>query len=184
MRWTALLLSLLMPGLGHTAIGRPARGMAVSLLFTVGVVLTVARASVVESPFLDNGFTVLLAATIMIYLVCQLFLLRVLVRAVISDARPVKEDHLRAGLALVARGNSQAGEKELRRVLAIDPSDVEAHLNLAALFAQRGDARKARQHLKWCRRFDIDGKWDWEVGRELAALNGSEQVPAPPETKE
>ena len=133
---------------------------------------------------LDDLFTVLMACTLVIYMLCQLTLLHVLVRASISAARPVKEDHLRAGMALAARGEARAAEKELRRVLAIDPSDVEAHLNMATLLARGGDVRRARRHLKWCRRFDIDGKWDWEVDEQLESLANSGNGRAVPDREE
>lgn len=170
MRWSAMLLSLILPGMGHTSIGRPLRGVAVTVLFTVGLTSTVARGAAVARPLLDTTFTALLLGTVLVYLLCQLLLLRVLIRASVSAARPAKEDHLRAGLAAAVRGDAERAEREFRRVLAIDPTDVEAHLNLGTVLAQSGNVRRARRFLKRCRRFDIDGKWDWEVEQELAAL--------------
>ena len=170
MRWSAMVLSLVLPGMGHTAIGRPARGIAVTLLFTVGVVLAVARAAMVEAPWLDSAFVALLVGALLVYFVCQLAMARLLIRAAVAAARPAKEDHFRAGMAAAAQGDTALAERELRRVLSIDPSDVEAHLNLGTLFAGQGDVVRARRHLKRCRRFDIDGKWDWEVQQELVGL--------------
>jgi len=171
MRWTAMILSLILPGMGHTALGRPARGIFLTAAFTLGVVALVARAAVLSHPMGDAAFGGILVGTALVYVLCQLAMLHVLIRAAVSAARPAKEDHFRAGLAAAARGETIRAETELRRVLAIDPSDVEAHLNLGALFARQGQRREAKRHLKYCRRFDIEGKWDWEVEQELTALS-------------
>ncbi len=167
MRWRAMLLSLLLPGLGHTAIGRPVRGLALSLLFTALVVASATRAAFVDVALLDLTFSLLAIAAMIVYLLAQLSMLLVLLRSTISSARPRKEDHFRAGLAAASRGEAPLAECNLRRVLSIDPSDVEAHLHLGTLLTDQGRYRHARRHLKWCRRFDVEAKWDWEMGQEL-----------------
>ena len=170
MRWRAMLLSLLLPGMGHTAIGRGGRGMAVTALFTLSVVAAVYRGATVKHASLDPTYMALVVLVALVYLFSQLAMLRVLIRAAVSAARPAKEDHLRAGMVAATRGDDTLAERELRRVLAIDPTDIEAHLNLGALYGRSGELRRARRHLRHCSHFDLEGKWTWEVERELSAL--------------
>jgi tetratricopeptide (TPR) repeat protein len=106
----------------------------------------------------------------MIHLLCQWSLIRALLPAAIAGVRPAKEDRFRAGLAAAARGDDARAEAEFRRVLLIDPADVEAHLNLGALLARHGRPVEARKLLRRCRRLDLEGKWAWEARQELRAL--------------
>lgn len=176
MRWTVVPLSLVFPGVGHTALGMPVRGFAYTALFAVGALTTIGFGFTAEEPFMDLGFVLSLWASGLVYVLCQFALLCVLIRAARSANMPEKDERLRAGMAAAARGADSEAETELRRVLAMDPTDVEAHLNLGALYARLGRRSRARRHLKSCRRFDILGKWDWEVDWELEALRGPLQM--------
>jgi hypothetical protein len=55
-------------------------------------------------------------------------------------------------------------------LLRADAGDVEATLQLAAIARRRGDAAAARRHLRRARYLDDDGRWDFQIGRELEAL--------------
>ena len=173
MRWPAILVSLVLPGLGHTALGMPFRGLAFSLLFVACGLALVCLGSGLDDPMADARFGTALWSTCAVYAACQLSLWLIVIRAARSANLPAKDDALRAAMAAAARGAEDDAEREFRRVLALDPTDVEAHLNLGSLYARRGRLGKARRHLRCCRRFDINGKWDWEVERELEALRGA-----------
>jgi len=170
MRWSAILLSLIMPGLGHTALGRPVAGSAISAAFWAGALVSVWRGVTRDQPVLDEVFAVAAVGVVLVYVVCQVTLLFAVARAALSRDAPAREMHFRLGLAAATRDESETAERELRRVLALDPTDVEAHLNLGALYARQDRAPLARRHLKRCRRFDAEGKWDWEVDRQLRLL--------------
>ena len=170
MRWLAILASLVLPGLGHTMLGLPFRGLAFSLVFVACALSLVCFGFGLDDPMSDARFGTALWGTCAVYAACQLSLWQILIRAARSANLPAKDDALRAGMAAAARDADTEAEREFRRVLALDPTDVEAHLNLGALHARNGRVRKARRHLLRGRRFDLRGKWDWEVERELAVL--------------
>ena len=166
MRWSTFILSLVCPGMGHTAVGRPIAGLLFSVLFCLGALLSLAFGIAFETPADSEVFVVGLAATLALYALCQVSMFAMLLRGGGGASSPAKENYLRAGMLAAARGDDSAAEEQFRAALAIDGTDVEVNLNLAAVYARQGKTRRARRCLARRRRWDLDGKWDWEASRE------------------
>ncbi|MBE3068849.1 MAG: tetratricopeptide repeat protein, partial [Planctomycetes bacterium] len=94
-------------------------------------------------------------------------------------ASPARDDLFRAALEATLQGRLDDAEASCRRLLRLDPDDVEATLHLASLERLRGHAPAARRYLARTRYLDDDGRWDFQVGRELAALDQADAPPAP-----
>ena len=175
MRWSAVILSLVCPGMGHTAIGRPVAGLLFSVVFCLGVLLTLGIGIGLDAPSLNAVFVISLAGTLAFYALCQVSLVAMLLRSRINASSPAKESYLRAGMLAAARGDDAHAEEQFLAALALDCTDVETHLNVAAVYARQGKVRRARRHLGRCRRYDVDGKWAWEVSRELERVENRAQ---------
>jgi tetratricopeptide (TPR) repeat protein len=83
---------------------------------------------------------------------------------------PRRDAVFKEALAACLRGQWDESEAVCRRLLRADPDDVEATLQLASVARCRGRAGAARRYLLRARYLDDDGRWDFEIGRELAAL--------------
>lgn len=183
MRWSAMLVSLVFPGMGHTAVGRSTQGLIASVAFFVCLLVAVGRGVGAEEPILDRAFVGSLIATVVVYAICQLHLFLIGLRAALAARSGERDQWLRSAMAAVARGDDLRAEVELRRCLAIAPSDLEAHMNLGALYARRNMAGKAKRHLRRLRRLDVAGKWEWEAGQTLASLRGQEDSETAPSSE-
>lgn len=184
MRWSALIYAILFPGLGHTALGRPGKGMALSALFFLGGLVSVALGATLEAPWESEALFAALLATVGVYAYSLADIAINLARAAIGKNSVERENRFRQGVVAATSGDMDAAAEALKGTLAIDSTDVEAHLHLGSLYAGQGRRRKARAHLRRCRKFDVEGKWDWEVDCELERLRGPANAKAPAEDSE
>jgi hypothetical protein len=67
------------------------------------------------------------------------------------------------------QGKLDESESISKALLSEDPDDVEAALQLGYIARRRGDLAAARLWLVRARYLDDEGKWDFEIDRELAA---------------
>ena len=172
MQWQALVFAILFPGLGHTALGRPGKGMALSALFFLGGLVSVALGATLEAPWESDALFGALLFAVGVYAYSLADIALHLTRAAIGRNSAERENRFRQGVIAAATGDTDAAAEALRAALAIDSTDVEAHLHLGTLYARQGRRRKARAQLRRCRKFDVEGKWDWEVDCELERLRG------------
>ena len=103
------------------------------------------------------------------YLVAQVslgFRLRAIRRAGRIDG----DGLFRSALVAYLQDRMDESESICRELLASDPDDVEAFLQLAMIARHRGDAATARRHLVRARYLDDAGRWDSQIERELSAL--------------
>ena len=165
-----MLLSALLPGLGHTAAGLPLRGLAACVLFAACWLGAAYRLAFAPLPVLDTPFLALAAAAAAVYLITFADLAFWFWRLRRGARSPLKERRLRAGMAAWAALDAATAREELRQALKLDPTDVEAHLYLASIQARTGQTRQARRSLRLCKRYDLRAKWAWEISREAARL--------------
>jgi hypothetical protein len=165
--WAA---NLLVPGAGLVMLGRIWSGAAIGVLWGVALAATMLTGLVWREAGRTPVFIYFAASAAVLYCGAQVTMYmrkRALGNHLAGDAR---DTIFKAALAAYLAGRLDDSEKACKDLLAIDPDDVEATLQLATLARRRGDQAAARRHLVRTRYLDDDGRWDFEVGRELAAL--------------
>jgi len=165
--WTA---NLLVPGAGLVLLGRVLAGTAVALLWAAAMAgllvgLMVWPDAMEAGPVASLG---VLAA--LLYATGQ-----ALAFARARTARRLAEDTSRDAaflevLTATLQGRTGEAEAACRALLRQDPDDVEATLHLGVLAARAGWPAAARRYLRRARFLDDAGRWDFQIGRELAAL--------------
>jgi len=165
--WTA---NLLVPGAGLVMLGRIVSGTV------IGVLWGAALAAVLLAGFVwrDAGRTAVLlcfvASAVALYGGGQIVVYlrgQALANHLAGEARDAV---FKAALVAYLAGRLDESEKICKDLLAIDRDDVEATLQLATIARRRGDTRAAHRYLARTRYLDDEGRWDFEVERELSAL--------------
>jgi len=175
--WTA---NLLVPGAGLVMLGRVVAGAVIGLMWGAAV----AAALVAGLVWRDAGHTPALvffaASAAALYCAAQLIVhlrRRHLANHLAGAARDLQ---FRGALVAYIAGRLDESEKACKALLAIDRDDVEATLQLATIARRRGNQQAARRLLARTRYLDDDGRWDFEVERELAALTEAASPAASP----
>ena len=163
------LANLLVPGAGHVWVGFVASGAAVAVVWGLlaggALALEIFRAGAAVSlweRFLGGSAAI-------VYVAAQAslgFRLRAIRRAGRIDG----DGLFRSALVAYLQNRLDESESICRELLASDPDDVEAFLQLAMIARRRGDAATARLHLVRARYLDDAVRWDFEIERELSAL--------------
>jgi len=163
------LANLLLPGTGHVWVGFVASGAAVAVVWGIlaggALVLEIFRAGRPVSPL--EWF--LCSSAAIVYLAAQVWL-GVRLRAIRRAGRIDGDGLFRSALVAYLQDRMDESESICRELLASDPDDVEAFLQLAMIARHRGDAATARRHLVRARYLDDAGRWDSQIERELSAL--------------
>ena len=87
-----------------------------------------------------------------------------------GPAREQRDAHYREGMVAFLRDELDAAEAKFKAALRLDPGDVDSMLQLGTILKARGQRRRARRMFKKCRSRDLEGKWEWEISRELSEL--------------
>ena len=169
--WTA---NLLVPGTGLVLLGRLATGVLFGVVWGL-VLVTLALVTLVWPDAATAERLVPAAvAAVAVYAGSQVVLyLRVRAAGahLESDRR---NDMFKKALIATLQGRLDDAEDACNTLLRAYPDDVEATLHLGTLAAQRGRHEAAVRHLRRARYLDDAGRWDFEIDRELAALNEAE----------
>ncbi len=80
------------------------------------------------------------------------------------------DEHLRRAMVFYLQGDFDEAEIELKAMLKLRPLDIEAHLYLAGVYRARGEVSKARSQYNKVLAIDEEGKWSWQIQRELKTL--------------
>lgn len=168
-RVAALLLALI-PGWGHIYWSREGLGLLFFTAFAPCFFSFVHSYFLYVGPYRDRWIqaSVILLLVVWIGSWIELFL----------RTRPAKvraEEELRAeglerGMVLYVRGDLEGAAHQFRRCLHLDPFDLEAQFRLGLVLARAGSTREARRWLRRARKHDREGKWHWEIDRELDRL--------------
>ncbi|KPJ73380.1 MAG: hypothetical protein AMS14_06565 [Planctomycetes bacterium DG_20] len=168
--WTA---NLLVPGTGLVLLGRLATGVLFGLVWSVAVAALVVAWLVWPDAATADWRVLVVAATAVVYAGSQV-VLYLRWRAIGRHLRSNQRDEVfKEALVATLQGRLDDAEAVCRALLRADPDDVEATLHLAALARDRGRREAALRHLRRARYLDDDGRWDFDIGREFAALNES-----------
>jgi tetratricopeptide (TPR) repeat protein len=165
--WTS---NLLVPGAGEVLLGRLIVGTVRALAWACLASATVYQ--VIFEPTSDSRLVALCLGCLAggVYVSSQVSLaLRFRSRRRWLQNRD-RDEVFKAATATYLQGRFDEAETHLARLLKADPDDVEATLQQAAIARRRGDGEAARSSLCRARYLDDAGRWDFEIGRELAAL--------------
>ncbi len=170
MRRGAIVLSLLLPGVGHGLLGKN----VTSILLLVGFGGSI-DALVISRLWFETmlpgrmlWLTIALAGTIWLYSALTI------IRLGYWRHRPslvaAKEAAFKSALDLYLQDKYNEARVGFLRALKLDPEDAEAHLYLASVETDCGRLKEARKHLSRAKRLDVEGKWAWEVSRKEGLL--------------
>jgi len=171
--WTA---NLLVPGAGEVLLGRPILGSVRALAW--GSLAAAALYQVIYAPDSDSPVVAIVLACLAggTYASSQAALALGYRRRRRWLADPERDAVFKAATAAYLQGRLDEAEVLLGRLLRADPDDVEATLQRAAVARRRGDAAGARSSLCCARFLDDEGRWDFQIGRELEALEPEAQA--------
>jgi tetratricopeptide (TPR) repeat protein len=165
--WAA---NLLVPGAGLVMLGRVVSGVVIGVLWGAMLAAVLLTGLVWRDPGRAHVLLYFLASAAALYAGAQVVLYarkRVLGNHLAGEAR---DTQFKAALVAYLAGRLDESEKTCKALLAIDPDDVEATLQLATIARRCGKAALARRLLARTRYLDDEGRWAFEIERELAAL--------------
>lgn len=184
-----ILLTLLLPGTGHIAIGKALKGLLIFFCFGFAVdgwVYSQAASvlppehTFLSVPALRRG-SIALGALIWAFAAFDMARLALRRRRLLAKA-DVADAHIRDALVAHLRNDPERALRELRAAHRINDQDPDAFFHLGVLYASRGDRKRARKALLRCIRYDQEGKWDTHAQQQLRALEASApraSAPAP-----
>ncbi|MFW6162986.1 MAG: tetratricopeptide repeat protein [Planctomycetota bacterium] len=183
-------VSAVMPGLGHLAAGRVARGLLVFFLFGCAVdgyfysrALRILPAAVAPvAPGTVQTLAIMGGALVWLYAVGDTTALALRRRRLESRADEATA-HVREGLIAYLRDDLTAAAHAFHAALRIDNRDPDALYHLGVVYAAAGHRRKARRAFERCIRFDDQGKWDTEAHDRLHALDTAPSTGPEPESR-
>ncbi len=159
------LLSTGFPGCGHFLVRRPVRAAVLASIFFYcfeGVLLSILIDNrIIADAVLQSGFAV--GVFIWIFAHVDLFQIRRLQRA-------ATEEVFVGGIRAFLQNDLDKSEQLMGQMILANPSDIEARMYLALIYAERGTLGTARRQLRRCRRFDEKGVLEWETQAELERL--------------
>jgi len=168
-RWKALLLALL-PGSGHLYLGRHWRGLLVFAVFALGANGIYLATEFARPAMREQAVHLCAGAMAAAWAYSLLHVARLSGRFAGAGLRERKEYHLKRGLTQYVAGAFEGAEAEFLTVLRLDPADVDARFHLGVTRRAMGKTAQAARTFRRCLADDLDGKWRWEIGRELGRL--------------
>ena len=174
-----ILVSVVIPGLGHVLLDRCVQGVLIFLLYLLtldALVLTAGPYGKDPTSGLSRLGKAPVGAAVLVW-----------AWAIGSSAyigwrrrriaETIGEDkYIREGLTHYLRDELDRAADRFVAALEINESDVDALFHLAMTYKAMRMAKEAVKTLRDCRTLDLAKKWEWEIQRELAALE--EELPA------
>jgi len=175
-------LSAVLPGCGHLAAGRPARGLLIFFLFGFAIdgwfysqaqsILPPEHAG--ADADLVRYAAIALGVFLWAFAVADTAKLALRHKRIIAKAGVV-DSHVRNALTAFLRNDYAAALKPLLAARRINDQDPDTLFHLGVAYAGLGQLRKARHAFHTCIRFDHDGKWDNQTQQQLKALDAAPQ---------
>ena len=170
-------ISAAVPGGGHIAAGRPARGLALLFLFGCAVdgILYAKAQSTLPPEYAAPGtyYAALIGALLLWAFAIGDTTAMTLRRRRIEAQADQSDAHIRQALAAYLGEHYDAATEALRAALRIDREDPDALFYAGVVHAAAGRRRQARRALRACLRHDHDGQWDDEAVAHLRALDAT-----------
>jgi tetratricopeptide (TPR) repeat protein len=164
--WT---VNLLVPGAGLVLLGRVALGAGLAIAWACAAAY-LALSLIWPESMPGGSLWVRATPAGVLYLAWQAILWNALrtARKVLAD--PARDEQFKAAVTAYLQQRYDDAEAACKGLFARDPDDVEATLLLASIARERGSAAEAERYLRRARYLDDDGRWDFEIGRELERL--------------
>ena len=190
----AIVLSMLLPGIGHIVAGKAWKGVLLFFLFgfaldgwiySQAATVLPPEHTALSIPTIRGG-ALALGAVLWAYAVGDTLALALRRRRIAAKA-DAADGHIRNALVAYLRDDHQAALNDLRAAQRINDRDPDAFFHLGVNYAALGQRRKARKAFRQCIRYDHGGKWDAQAHGQLHALDAApaeREPPAPPTTQE
>lgn len=159
------------PGLAQIWSGQAVLGLMIALLFAATLNLAVMTRFVWTEAFEPGWSSFFLTLAIATWLASSLYTIW-WVWLCHPDRHKAEIDRLfRDALECYLQGRWNESRRKLERVLDLNENDVDALMQLGTLYARTHHPALARRAFRQCLDSDRHGKWRWEVGRALEALD-------------
>jgi len=166
-KFFTLVLSALLPGIGHITKGRVAVGIAFFLsVVTLLDCIAYLEFSTPDAPPAWKE-TMLLGLLALVWLGCQAHLLYLLHFRDPARHHEEKELAFREGLRYYLLDELPSAIRQFERVLRIDPFDCDACFHLAVCLSRAGMYGRAIRRFKKCTELDDTRKWSDEIQEEI-----------------
>ncbi|MBM4031567.1 MAG: hypothetical protein FJ291_07235 [Planctomycetes bacterium] len=180
-----IALSLILPGAGHIAAGKAARGILIFFLFGFAVDGWVysQAASVLPPERVAVGLATVRAGSLALGGLLWAFAVfdttaMALRRRRIAAKAEAADALVRNALVAFLRDDFQAALKDLHAAQRINDQDPDVFFHLGVIYQRLGQPRKARKALHQCIRYDQEGKWDTQAQDQLQGLSAAAPAPA------
>ncbi len=168
-RVVALLLALI-PGWGHIYWSREVLGLSIFTVFAPCFFSLVYSYFLYVGPYRDHWVQASMTLLFLVYVGSWVELFLRTRPARVRAEEEMRADGLTGGLLLYVQGDLDGAARQFLRCLHLDPFDLEAQFRLGMVLARAGATREARRRLRRARKYDREGKWVWEIERELRRL--------------
>jgi tetratricopeptide (TPR) repeat protein len=164
--WTA---NMVVPGAGIALAGRMAAGAALAIAW--GAAVAGLLLGVIWPDAVGVAATIAFAVAVVgLHVAGQILLFLTLCAAARRVADDGRNERFKAALTAYLRGEYDESASISEGLLRDDPDDVEAAYQMGAIARRRGDAATAQKWFLRAQYLDDEGKWDFQIGRELEAL--------------
>ncbi len=171
-RKLALLLSVLLPGLGHVVLGRCLFGVLLAFFYALCLELLLVKTFVwpfeLASSYIwgCGGLAAAIWAGALGWVI-------VLTRVEVSAPEERREELLKEGMKLLLEEELASAEEKLRELVHLEPEDVEAYLYLGSVYEAQGEPKLARNCFKTCLNLDRKRYWKEFLDSHLKELRAA-----------
>ena len=167
--WIALLS--FWPGLPQIWTGQEVFGLLLAGLFAATVNLAVASRWIWVEAFPPGWADVFAASAILTWTVAFCYTAWWAWLCHPERHRQEIERLYREAVEAYLQGRWNEARRRIERILAMDDTDADALMQLAAIQVRTHQPESARRTYRQCLEQDGAGKWRWEIQRALAALD-------------
>jgi hypothetical protein len=161
----------LVPGLAHVLLlDRTGLGTLYFMLFFAGVDAAFTGRFLLKSESASDLYTAGCALAVPVWLWAYIDMTRLILLRNYEKRAAMRKTLSSEGVHLYAEGKMRAARKAFRACLALDHRDPDILFWYACVETRRGKFGRARRAFKRCRKYDLDGKWNFQVGEQEGRL--------------
>jgi tetratricopeptide (TPR) repeat protein len=173
LRVRALILGIV-PGLAHIfVLDRPGWGTLHFVAFILGADAALAGLYLFEDDAATWAYVGGCGVAGAAWLISWLDTARLIVFRDYEKRAALRKQLTAEGVRLYAGGDLLKASGAFHRCLDLDHRDPDVLFWYGVVEAARGKTSRAIRAFRRCRHYDLDGKWDFEVGRQEEALEAA-----------